>query len=103
MSTHTLPDDLPAGTPAALPNAFPDTQAVDAALALLERPLLELVYEAAGVHRTHHDAGAMQCSQLMSVKTGGCPEDCGYCSQSAHASSDWICRPTRSGRSSRQR
>ena len=51
---------------------------------LLQRPLLELVFQAAGVHRQHHDAGSLQCSQLLSIKTGGCPEDCGYCSQSAH-------------------
>ena len=52
--------------------------------ALLERPLLELVLEAALVHRRHHDPARVQCSQLLSIKTGGCPEDCGYCSQSAH-------------------
>jgi len=51
---------------------------------LLSRPLLELVFEAAGVHRAHHDPRSLQCSQLLSIKTGGCPEDCGYCSQSAH-------------------
>jgi len=53
--------------------------------ALLARPLLELVFEAAAVHRVHHDPAHVQCSQLLSIKTGGCPEDCGYCSQSAHA------------------
>jgi len=52
--------------------------------ALLARPLLELVFEAAAVHRRHHDPERVQCSQLLSIKTGGCPEDCGYCSQSAH-------------------
>ncbi|HVS08967.1 MAG TPA: biotin synthase BioB [Planctomycetota bacterium] len=52
--------------------------------ALLDRPLLELVFEAAQVHREHHDPRRVQCSQLLSIKTGGCPEDCGYCSQSAH-------------------
>ena len=52
---------------------------------LLSRPLLELVLEAAAVHREHHDPSAVQCSRLLSIKTGGCPEDCGYCSQSAHA------------------
>ena len=52
--------------------------------ALLERPLLDLVFEAASVHRQHHDSSKVQCSQLLSIKTGGCPEDCGYCSQSAH-------------------
>ena len=54
--------------------------------ALLERPLLELVFEAAGVHRRHHDPRRMQCSQLLSIKTGGCTEDCKYCSQSARYS-----------------
>lgn len=52
--------------------------------ALLERPLLDLVFEAAGVHRAHHDPSRVQCAQLMNIKEGGCPEDCGYCSQSAH-------------------
>ena len=51
---------------------------------LLEKPLLELVFEAAGVHRQHHNPRHVQCSQLLSIKTGACPEDCGYCSQSAH-------------------
>ncbi len=54
--------------------------------ALLEKPLLDLVFEAAAVHRQHQDAGYVQCSQLLSIKTGGCPEDCNYCSQSAHFS-----------------
>jgi len=57
---------------------------VERALELFERPLLELVFEAARVHREHHDPARVQCSQLLSIKTGGCPEDCGYCSQSAH-------------------
>ena len=64
------------------------TQAVAVTLdqveALLAKPLLELVFEAATVHRAHHDPARVQCSQLLSIKTGGCPEDCGYCSQSAH-------------------
>lgn len=58
---------------------------LDEVQALLERPLLDLVFEAAAVHRRHNDPGKVQCSQLLSVKTGGCPEDCGYCSQSAHS------------------
>jgi biotin synthase len=58
---------------------------VDEVQALLERPLLELVFAAAGVHREHHDPRRVQCSQLLSIKTGGCPEDCSYCSQSAHS------------------
>ncbi len=52
--------------------------------ALYTRPLLELVFEAATVHRAHHDPQTVQCSQLLSIKTGGCQENCGYCSQSAH-------------------
>lgn len=54
---------------------------------LLDMPLLDLVFRAATVHREHHDPRYVQCSQLLSIKTGGCPEDCGYCSQSAHAKS----------------
>jgi len=47
-------------------------------------PLTELVYRAQGVHREHHDPQSVQLCTLLSVKTGGCPEDCGYCPQSAH-------------------
>jgi biotin synthase len=60
------------------------TWSLEAVQTLLDRPLLELVFEAAETHRRHHDAGTLQCSQLLSIKTGGCPEDCSYCSQSAH-------------------
>jgi biotin synthase len=52
--------------------------------ALYDRPLLELVFEAAGVHRQFHDPREVQVCRLVSIKTGGCPEDCAYCSQSAH-------------------
>ncbi|MGQ0553358.1 MAG: biotin synthase BioB [Planctomycetota bacterium] len=61
--------------------------------ALLDRPLLDLVFEAAALHREHHDPARVQCSQLLSVKTGGCPEDCGYCSQSAHAKTGLVREP----------
>ena len=69
-----------------LPTDAPPLERADLARVrdLLSRPLLELVFEAAGVHRAHHDPRSLQCSQLLSIKTGGCPEDCGYCSQSAH-------------------
>jgi len=50
---------------------------------LYELPLLDLVFEAAGVHRAHHDPRVIQRCTLLSIKTGGCPEDCVYCSQSA--------------------
>jgi biotin synthase len=50
---------------------------------LHDRPFLALVDEARAVHRAHHDAGEVELCSLVSVKTGGCQEDCGYCSQSA--------------------
>ncbi len=52
--------------------------------ALFELPFTELVFRAAEVHRRWFDPTELQLSQLLSVKTGGCPEDCGYCSQSQH-------------------
>jgi biotin synthase len=55
----------------------------EAVAAIYRSPLLELVYRAASVHRAHHDASEVQTCTLLSVKTGGCPEDCGYCPQSA--------------------
>ena len=54
---------------------------------LIELPFTELVFHAAEVHRAHHAAGEVQLCTLLSINTGGCPEDCGYCSQSAHAKS----------------
>ncbi|MGE3142008.1 MAG: biotin synthase BioB [Hyphomonadaceae bacterium] len=51
--------------------------------ALFDLPFSELLFHAASVHRAHFDPAEVQLSQLLSVKTGGCPEDCGYCSQSA--------------------
>lgn len=53
--------------------------------ALFDLPFTELVFRAAEVHRAHHRANEVQLSTLLSIKTGGCPEDCGYCSQSASA------------------
>lgn len=46
-------------------------------------PLMELMYKAATVHREFHDPSTIQVSTLVSIKTGGCPEDCGYCPQAA--------------------
>jgi len=50
---------------------------------IFNRPVLELIYEAATVHRQYHEAGEVQVCTLLSVKTGGCPEDCAYCPQAA--------------------
>jgi biotin synthase len=52
--------------------------------ALFDLPFTELVFRAAQVHRAHQAADEVQLCTLLSIKTGGCPEDCGYCSQSAH-------------------
>ncbi len=52
------------------------------ALALFERPFADLVFAAQGVHRAWHVPNAVQLSTLLSIKTGGCPEDCAYCPQS---------------------
>ncbi len=52
-------------------------------LALYELPFPELMHQAQTVHREHFDPADIQLSSLLSVKTGGCPEDCSYCSQSA--------------------
>ncbi len=54
------------------------------AMALHDLPFNELLFKAATVHRAHFDPSEVQISQLCSIKTGGCPEDCNYCSQSAH-------------------
>ncbi|MBF0804224.1 MULTISPECIES: biotin synthase BioB [unclassified Neisseria] len=51
---------------------------------LFEMPFLDLVYKAAEIHRAHFNPREIQLSTLLSIKTGGCPEDCGYCPQSAH-------------------
>jgi biotin synthase len=53
--------------------------------ALFDLPLLDLLYLAQQTHRRHHAPNEVQRSTLLSIKTGGCPEDCGYCSQSVHA------------------
>ncbi len=52
-------------------------------LEIYNTPLLELIYRAATVHRQYHDPAEVQISTLISIKTGGCPEDCAYCPQAA--------------------
>jgi len=56
--------------------------------ALYDRPLLLLLDEARAVHRQHHPDNEVQLCTLLSVKTGGCPEDCAYCPQSSHYDTD---------------
>jgi biotin synthase len=57
-------------------------------LELYNKPLLELVFEAASIHRQFHNSREVQMSSLLSIKTGGCAEDCGYCPQAARYHTD---------------
>ena len=57
-----------------------DVASIEALFAL---PFNDLLYRAQGVHRQHFDPNAVQISTLLSIKTGGCPEDCGYCPQAS--------------------
>ncbi len=66
--------------PAAPPRQVWTHEAVEALLAL---PFPDLMFQAQSVHRAHFDPNAVQVSSLLSIKTGGCPEDCAYCPQSA--------------------
>jgi len=61
---------------------------LDALKEIYHKPLPELMFQAMSVHRSHHAGEDIQRCALLSVKTGGCPEDCGYCSQSAHFKTD---------------
>lgn len=56
----------------------------DEILAIMEKPLMDLLYLAQSVHRANFNPNQIQTSQLLSIKTGACPEDCKYCSQSGH-------------------
>ncbi len=57
-------------------------------LAIYNKPLMDLLFDAATIHRVHHDPNTVQVSTLLSIKTGGCPEDCGYCPQAARYHTD---------------
>ncbi|AOI71663.1 biotin synthase BioB [Burkholderia ubonensis] len=72
------PDAIPVAAPAAQRWRVADV------VALFELPFNDLMFRAQQVHREHFDANAVQLSTLLSIKTGGCEEDCGYCSQSSH-------------------
>lgn len=71
--------------PPARPGAAPSSQrwTVQAIEELLDMPFLDLLHRAQSVHREHWPAGEIELATLLSVKTGGCPENCGYCPQSA--------------------
>ncbi len=57
-------------------------------LDIYNTPMMDLLYKAATVHRQYHDPNTVQVSTLLSIKTGGCPEDCGYCPQAARYHTD---------------
>ena len=68
-------------------------------VALFELPFVDLMFRAQQVHREHFDPNAVQLSTLLSIKTGGCSEDCGYCPQAspagvgkAHTGQSGVCR-----------
>ncbi|MDK1493041.1 biotin synthase BioB [Sinorhizobium sp. 7-81] len=69
----------------ALPGAVTDSARLfDESQIIYNLPFNDLLFRAQQVHREHFDPNAIQMSRLLSIKTGGCAEDCGYCSQSAH-------------------
>ena len=57
---------------------------VEEAQTVYDAPFNDLLYRAQTIHRANFDPNRVQLSRLLSIKTGGCPEDCGYCSQSSH-------------------
>lgn len=69
--------------PAAMPSDLRFDWTREEARSIYDRPFADLMFDAQTVHRRYFDANAVQMSRLLSIKTGGCPEDCGYCSQSA--------------------
>ncbi len=73
----------PGGTSDRTPASPTPRWSMAAAQALYDAPFADLLFQAHGIHRRQFDPNAVQRSRLLSIKTGGCPEDCGYCSQSA--------------------
>ena len=69
-----------------IPKPMPESAAWSAeeVLKLYDLPFMDLIHRAQQTHRAHFDPNAIQLSSLLSIKTGGCPEDCAYCPQSAH-------------------
>lgn len=84
MTTHTVQFTRPS-KPSALAQSSTKAQCWSLAQveALFQLPFADLLYRAQQVHREHFDPNAVQLSTLLSIKTGGCPEDCGYCPQAA--------------------
>ncbi len=66
-----------------MPATLTPPQSLSDVAAIYRTPILDLIFRAAEVHRRHHDPSQVQVCVLLSVKTGGCSEDCGYCPQAA--------------------
>ena len=75
---------MPPNTESALRHDWTESQAE----ALFQLPFNDLIFQAQAHHRRYFDANQVQLSRLVSVKTGGCPEDCAYCPQSAGHDTD---------------
>ncbi|WP_425545376.1 biotin synthase BioB [Labrys sedimenti] len=80
QSRETTAGILGSGADSVIPLAWNRADA----RAIYDLPFNDLLFRAQTVHRRHFDPNRIQLSKLLSIKTGGCPEDCGYCSQSAH-------------------
>ncbi|MBK7791946.1 MAG: biotin synthase BioB [Betaproteobacteria bacterium] len=78
---RTIPIQSPSSPPPELRPVGGGRWAVDEVEALFALPFADLLFRAQQVHRQHHAANTVQLSTLLSIKTGGCAEDCGYCSQ----------------------
>src|SRR2546421_10782985 len=72
------------GTTAMTPPAAAPAWTREAAWSLYRLPFNDLLFKAQSIHRRHFDPNRVQLSKLLNIKTGGCPEDCGYCSPSSH-------------------
>jgi biotin synthase len=92
ITTITLPASRGTAAPGQ-PNAFGARWPFADLEALFDLPFMELMFRAQQVHREHFNPNDVQLSTLLSIKTGGCPEDCGYCPQSVHF--DTVVKPSK--------
>jgi biotin synthase len=77
-----------------LPGTWADSEKLSDRIArIYHQPLPDLLFEAQRIHREHHNPNAVQFCTLCNIKTGACPEDCAYCSQSVHNSTDLVPEP----------
>jgi len=83
MESAVAPKPVTVHRPAKPATAPTGAWTVQTVQELLERPLMDLLYQAQTVHRAHFPEGDIELATLLSVKTGGCPENCGYCPQAA--------------------